>query len=286
MDSLLKHEGDNIEFVIIDDGSTDCSGQIADAYAESDKRIIVIHQSNGGLSIARNVGVDNARGEYILFVDSDDRINAQAVSDMLNIAVKEEADVVVGRIMCVNESGDYTPWGRFLSQSIFPSGFDFLQAVNGVSAYFPMVFGYMVRRNLIQYHSLQFVPRLIHEDELWTPLMLSLANKVVVSDKCHYLYRINRDGSIMNTHKTFDRSLSIGHIVRQLTDKILDIIQNSEYSNSQKALPFYHRRLSILVAILDDISSNTGATKLIRDFAIGHYSYFCDYIMAERRTNT
>lgn len=286
LDSMLRHEGDDIEFVVIDDGSTDSSGQIADRYAESDRRIRVIHQSNRGLSVARNVGVENARGEYILFVDSDDRIEVQAVSDMLDNAVKEDADVVVGRIMCLNESGVITPWGKFLPPSVFPSGFDFMQAVNCASAYFPMVFGYMVRRNFLQSYSLKFMPHLIHEDELWTPQMLTRAKKIVVSDKYHYIYRTNRDGSIMNICETFDRCLSIGKIVRQLTEEILNITQDSNNSNYQKALQFYHRRLSVLIAIIKNISSSDiGATKLIRDFAVGHYSYFCYHLMTESRND-
>ena len=286
MDSMLKHKGNDIEFVIIDDGSTDGSGQIVDRYAESDRRIKVIHQSNGGLSVARNVGMDNARGEYILFVDSDDRIEAPAVSNMLDKAVKEEADVVVGRILCKDESDVVTPWGKFLPPAVFPSGFDFMQAVNSSATYIPMVFGYMIRRNLIQNHSLKFVPRFIHEDDLWTPQVLTRAKKIVVLDKCHYIYRTNRNGSIMNTRKTFDRCLSIAKIVRQLSEDILNLIQSSKDSNYQKALPFYHRRLSVLVAIIENISSSdTGATRLIRDFAIGHYSYFCDCLTTERRLN-
>ncbi len=284
MDSMLKQDGDNIEFVIVDDGSTDGSGQIADNYAASDRRIKVIHQSNGGLSAARNVGLENARGEYILFVDSDDRIEIPAVSNMLDRAAEEDADVVVGRIMCQDESDVITPWGRFLPTSVFPSGFDFMHAINCTATYFPMVFGYLIRRNLIKNNSIQFVPHLIHEDELWTPQMLIRAKKIVVSDKCHYVYRTKRDGSIMNTRKKFDRCLSIGRIVRQLSEDILDIIQDSKDSNYLKALPFYHRRLSVLVAIIENMSSSdTGATKLIRDFAVGYYSYFCDRLMAERR---
>lgn len=284
MDSILKHEGDDIEFVIIDDGSTDSSGQIVEQYAKSDRRIRVIHQSNGGLSVARNVGLENARGEYILFVDSDDRIKAQAVSDMLVTAMNESADVVVGRIICQNELGDISIWEKFLPQSVFPSGFDFLKAVNFTETYFPMVFGYLVRRSLLKNHYLKFVPRLVHEDELWTPQMLIRAKKIVVSDNYHYFYRTKRNGSIMNTCNTFDRCLSIGQIVRQFTVDIQHLIQDSEDSNYRKAMPFYHKRLSALVAIIENISSSdTGATKLIRDFAVGHYSYFCDRLMGERR---
>lgn len=72
IDSVLKQEFKQYEVILIDDGSTDESGTICDKFAEQDKRIVVIHQKNKGLSAARNIGIENAKGEYILFLDSDD----------------------------------------------------------------------------------------------------------------------------------------------------------------------------------------------------------------------
>ena len=272
MDSMLKHEGDDIEFVIIDDGSTDGSGQIVDRYAESDRRIRVVHQSNGGLSVARNVGMENARGEYILFVDSDDRIEAQSVSNMLDKAVKEAADIVVGRILCQNESGNITPWGRFLPPSVFPSGFDFMQAINCTAAYFPMVFGYLIRRNLIQNHSLKFVPRLIHEDELWTPQVLTRAKMIVVSDKCHYIYRTNRDGSIMSSKYSVEQGLSIAKIIHALIDDC-DFLLDRYNLSSSKFLPFFIRQITSLVIMLKEIETN-GDIKMLKSNTTEYYFKF------------
>lgn len=79
LDSLLGIDGPCVEIVLVNDGSTDGSGMIADAYAQKDSRIRVIHRANGGASAARNTGLEVARGEYILFVDSDDWVLSDAL---------------------------------------------------------------------------------------------------------------------------------------------------------------------------------------------------------------
>ena len=72
VDSVISQDYENIEIILVDDGSTDNSGKIADDYSKRDRRIIVIHKNNGGVSTARNAGIRAATGEYILFVDGDD----------------------------------------------------------------------------------------------------------------------------------------------------------------------------------------------------------------------
>ena len=75
IDSLLAQTYGNFELIAVDDGSTDGSGSVLDAYAERDARIRVIHRKNGGVSSARNVGIDDAKGEYVTFVDGDDAVD-------------------------------------------------------------------------------------------------------------------------------------------------------------------------------------------------------------------
>lgn len=84
LDSVLTQTYQNLEVILVDDGSTDNSGQIADTYAKQDKRIKVIHQPNQGQSAARNVGLENATGKYISFVDSDDEIKPTFIEQLLS----------------------------------------------------------------------------------------------------------------------------------------------------------------------------------------------------------
>lgn len=72
VDSILAQDVEDMEVILVDDGATDGSGKICNEYAEKDKRVTVIHKENGGVSTARNAGLDIARGKYITFVDSDD----------------------------------------------------------------------------------------------------------------------------------------------------------------------------------------------------------------------
>lgn len=95
IDSLLKQTLQEIEIILVDDGSPDRSGEIADEYAKKDGRIKVVHQKNSGLGPARNTGIRVATGDYIGFVDSDDWANHQMFARLYEAAVKNNADIVV-----------------------------------------------------------------------------------------------------------------------------------------------------------------------------------------------
>ena len=96
VDSILGQTYSNLEVILVDDGSPDGSGAICDEYAQKDARIRVIHKENGGLSSARNAGIDIATGEYFGFVDSDDWIEPDTYETMLGFARKHDAKMVVG----------------------------------------------------------------------------------------------------------------------------------------------------------------------------------------------
>lgn len=96
--SLVNQSFEDIEIILINDGSTDNSGYICDMWAKKDNRIKVIHKHNEGLGFARNSGLDIAQGNYIAFVDSDDYMELNACEVLYNIAVKENLDIVCGGI--------------------------------------------------------------------------------------------------------------------------------------------------------------------------------------------
>ena len=93
--SILAQTYTDFELLLIDDGSTDSSGALCDKYAEQDSRIRVFHKENGGVSSARNTGLDNAEGEYIIFVDSDDYMKSQMCEILYNKLIQEQADIVI-----------------------------------------------------------------------------------------------------------------------------------------------------------------------------------------------
>lgn len=96
VDSILAQTYRNLEVILVDDGATDSSGAICDRYALQDARVRVIHKANGGLSSARNAGIDIASGEFLEFVDSDDWIEPDAVESMLELALEHNVELVVG----------------------------------------------------------------------------------------------------------------------------------------------------------------------------------------------
>lgn len=95
VDSIIEQTYSNLEIILVDDGSTDMSGKICDEYAEKDKRIVVIHQSNGGLSQARNSGMKIMTGKYVTFIDSDDYVSKDYVQYLFDMIKKYDADVSI-----------------------------------------------------------------------------------------------------------------------------------------------------------------------------------------------
>lgn len=98
VDSILAQTFTDFELLLIDDGSTDNSGKLCDEYAAKDNRVKVFHKKNGGVSRARNLGIDNAQGEYLSFIDSDDYIHPDIYAELVAIADKYNVDLVVSDI--------------------------------------------------------------------------------------------------------------------------------------------------------------------------------------------
>ncbi len=104
VESLITQSYENVEVVIINDGSTDRSGEICDRYADGDTRIKVLHKNNGGVADATNYGLDNMTGDFVLFVDSDDYISSDMIETLLKELIDNDADIVqCGRIQ-INEN--------------------------------------------------------------------------------------------------------------------------------------------------------------------------------------
>lgn len=112
IESTINQTHSNIEIILVDDGSTDNSGIICDEFAKKDTRIKVIHKTNGGLSDARNAGLDATTGKYIMFLDSDDFLELDAVENMYKEITEKDADYVIGNYINADEDGQ--KWNKVI----------------------------------------------------------------------------------------------------------------------------------------------------------------------------
>ena len=107
IDSVLVQKGMNIEIILVDDGSTDSSSQICDEYAAKYDNIIVIHQDNFGISVARNVALDAAKGDFLFFLDSDDYLPDDSFKTLIELQAETDADCVMGNYSRCHDDGSY-----------------------------------------------------------------------------------------------------------------------------------------------------------------------------------
>ena len=131
IESIQKQTYKNLEIILVDDGSPDKCGEICDEYAENDSRIIVIHKKNGGLSSARNAGIEIAKGDYIGFVDSDDYIEPYMYEKLLDAIEQNNSKLSVCAINYVFENGKKI----CKSKSSENRNFDFFEAIKEMNTY-------------------------------------------------------------------------------------------------------------------------------------------------------
>ena len=197
VESVLRL-GTELEVLLVDDGSTDGSGALCDAWAEKDGRVRVLHQKNRGLSGARNTGIRNARGSHVLFLDSDDFLDTTE-TDRLLAQLQATTDVALGLYNNYYEDDRYEReqcepllqcTGEVATEAL-------LKAVprDGSSCYMT-AWRFVCRREFLLQHDLFFFEGIYHEDEEWTQRLLCEAQSVLVTDCLFYQSRQGRTGAI------------------------------------------------------------------------------------------
>lgn len=198
IESVLKLKT-QAELILVDDGSTDESGSLCDEWAAREPGIKVIHQQNGGLSAARNTGIRNATGEYLLFLDADDLLDVAETERLLE-GLHTGCEVLLGLYK------NYYPLEDRLEKETADSlaavegetPIDtFLQALpaDGQSCYM-IACRFAVQRAFLLKNDLFFLPGIYHEDEEWTQRLLCCLDRIFVSHHYFYIYRQAREGAI------------------------------------------------------------------------------------------
>ena len=193
LDSVYEQSYENIEIIVVDDGSTDKSGELVDNFAKNKSNVMVIHQENKGLSAARNLGISKAKGEWIALVDSDDYVAKDFVKKMVEATEKDNVDIVVCgfnqekpaeeilsgdeatiKLLTKQENLDVVAWNKLYKKELF------------------------VKNNI------WYPVGEKHEDSLTTYKLLSVAEKVSYIADSLYFY-VERKDSIMNKAEVSDR---------------------------------------------------------------------------------
>lgn len=198
VESILNQTYRNIEIILVDDGSPDGCPKICDDYAKKDGRIRVIHKKNGGLSDARNVGINAANGAYICFVDSDDYIQPTMVEHLALAVENTGAKLVIVNLKVVDEkenrifSVEQSPIqdGLFSAQELLPKLYQEL------GWYYVVAWNKLYHRSLFE--QIRFPVGKIHEDEYVITQILWKAQNIACVNSEEYVYISQRKGSIMD----------------------------------------------------------------------------------------
>lgn len=220
LDSILNQTYSNMEILLIDDGSADHSGRICDEYAGRDKRIRVWHTDNQGPSFARNLGIEKAEGNYLLFVDGDDILSRDHVSFLYNLLSTEHADLSVCNYVATKTDDFLESKER---QRLIWTGKEALKYLLYQRYFTTGPVCKLYHRGLFE--QVRFPVGTLYEDTLTIAQVVGQAKKVVYSDAVKYGY-FQRQGSTMRSayrNETFQYVEVTSQLMEYVSDKFPDL---------------------------------------------------------------
>lgn len=285
--SVLTQTYSNYEVILIDDGSTDGSGKMCDDFAKSDHRVHTFHKTNGGLSDARNFGVNKARGEYVIFVDSDDYVSDEYIDYLVQTRALFEADIAVTKL--AGHKGDDYFFGKNANKKECLSAEEALIKMMYRVDFNVNAMGKIYRKDLLHAHP--YPVGVLYEDLATTYKIIADCERIAYGDRMVYCYRI-RKGSI--THQSISEKhlygiqiaieelkymeqhfpnaveaakYSVVHMIMGLVDNVFDVPQNNHTD-------FYYLRNELGPFFLSALlNKNVKKSKKLRCVAVmlGYY---------------
>lgn len=211
VDSLLSQTYQNIEVILVDDGSTDSCPSICDEYAHKDSRVHVVHKHNEGVSAARQTGLDAASGDYVIHADPDDYVDKTMIEELMQEAIRTGADIVT----C-----DFFMNDRLMEQNYTDSQ-DLLLKIINVSC-ICVCWNCLVKRSFIVEHGITFRPKwlIMSEDFLFIARLLSAGALAAHVHKAYYHYFTYNPHSLTYHHsmKKLESIMAVIHELEQLVD--------------------------------------------------------------------
>lgn len=262
VESVLTQTFENIEVILVDDGSPDNCPAICDEFARRDTRVQVIHKPNGGLSDARNHGIQAARGEYLLFLDSDDYWGDPEALEKIHSQIQlyqETADVVMFQAQLIYPDGTILrDQGRFADHFNDMTKEESLVYMVENGLLIGSACSKVIRRSFLLENDLLFKVGIKSEDVHWIFRVANAMPKYQYTDQYFYMYRKGRPGSISTT-------VSFQHLC-QLTDMMEEFSDPGRYTNEtakQCVLSLVSYHLTILIAYVSNLPDKAQKKQLL-----------------------
>ncbi len=254
LDSVIACPDLDIECILVNDGSTDATGDICNEYANCDSRFKVIHKSNSGVSDSRNVGLESATGRYVFFLDSDDFINEKQWPLILSHAESAKNDFVAFAYESLYSSGNK-------KKELYPidkaaAGIEKIRYIMLATPMLNTCWGKLFRRDIIANHGLRFKKGLkTCEDAIFVIDFVQAANTFMLSNECILVYRLNDNGA-MNTTNVFNKLKDFNELYLRRNEYL------SSCSNAELYSAAYRQFFSVITDLLMRQAHGMGLSEL------------------------
>lgn len=297
VDSVLSQTYHELEVLLVDDGSPDRCPEICDAYAKKDKRVRVIHKPNGGLSDARNTGLDDMTGEYVVFLDSDDWwTDNKVLEDIATLITKFQSDVVqFYRITYTSDGKVHYPNTKSLGRINEMVMDDAIYELSKSGKFDISASLKVIKSSIIKEQSIRFVRGIVSEDLDWTFQLIQYVHSIVVLERPVYCYR-KREGSITATVGE-KNIIDLLNIIENWSPKVL---HNASYSEKMKmgllgelCYQYYILRGSFLrmdkdAAMYKDLQERINNLDWLQKFSLSkktRIAYYCSRIIGKKMSS-
>ena len=256
INSVIHADRNNVEIIIVDDGSTDNSSAICDKYSNLYENVIVVHQKNGGLSSARNTGIEYSSGEFIAFLDSDDMYDKDFVNDIINIIRNHYPDMISFRCCYEKQEDEYKLDGN-KSITIY-NRIDYLKRIIQNKVGNQICFRVFKRK---LFEELKFPLGCHYEDIRIFWEIVANTVKIVDIDYTYYVYNLTNENSITkdaSVKSMNDMKVSVDIMI----DGIMNVLQISGELNNELLKIVKYAKLNFYVYIVYKLKNNKDADKL------------------------
>lgn len=244
MESLITQTWTALEIIIINDGSTDNSVEIAKHYAENYPHVRLLHQANAGASVARNRGIEVATGKYVAFVDADDEVYPTMYETLMTMALEDDLDVAqCNADWCFRETGETRqsiPTDRLRSTGVL-TGPDWLRMGLSSRRWTHVVWMGVYRRDVIVKNNIKFIAGLHHQDIVWTTEFMFNALRARYTEQSLYKYYLHNT-SVSRLNRQGNKNLNYQRHYIKIT-RLLEKL-NRNYADKITIYPEFHQQIT------------------------------------------